>query len=239
MYDAPSAPLSLVPAPGARGAKLCGIWSLIASVTCVGIPIGLVLAICALVMSAKARRLARENPGVYERPTATGLVTGIIGLAMPIVMLPFLGIVSAIAIPALLSQRARARDKSAMENMIGRTGDLVGQYDKLSEAKTPADQIPAALEAYLQQTAGQARNPWDPTAPAYRVHIEVVQGRDRDGMAEEAQSEATVLGQPVWVLELPAPDRYSPGLINPGFLAGAVRLQGQSTTLPVKVVELE
>lgn len=239
MYDAPSAPLSLIPAPGAKGAKLCGIWSIVASLTCVGIPIGLVLAICALVMSAKARRLARENPEVYERPTATGLVTGIIGLAMPVVMLPFLGIVSAIAIPALLSQRSRARDRAAMETMVGRTGDLVGQYDKLSEAKMPSDQIPAALEAYLQQTVGQERNPWDPMTPAYRVHIEVLQGRDRDGMAEEAQSEATVLGQPVWVLELPAPDRYSPGLTNPGFIAGAVRLQGPHTGSSVKVVEIE
>lgn len=245
MYDAPRAPLdpsaSLPPAPGARGAKLCGIWSLVASVTCVGLPIGIVLAIVALVQSAKARRLARENPGYFAPPPATGLVLGIIGLAMPVILLPFIGIVSAIAIPALLSQRARARDKAAMMTMIGRTSDLVGKYDQLSEAKTPPEQIPAALEALLQQDAGSQPNPWAPGTSAVRVHIEVVKGLDRDAMEAEAKSEATDLGQAVWVLELPAPDPYSPGLTNPGYLAGAVRLQSpRGTENPVvKVVDLE
>ncbi|HET8901576.1 MAG TPA: hypothetical protein VFM84_06535, partial [Holophagaceae bacterium] len=143
------APMPLSPAPGARGAKLCGIWSIIAAVTCVGIPVGIVLAIIALVQQAKANRLAKENPDLYERPAATGLVTGIIGLAMPVLMLPFIGIASAIAIPALLSQRARARDKAAMEHVVGRLGDLLGQYDKQRELNTAPEQIPSALEAYL------------------------------------------------------------------------------------------
>ncbi|HEU4952389.1 MAG TPA: hypothetical protein VFT46_10575 [Holophagaceae bacterium] len=244
MYDAPRAPLDpsggLPPAPGARGAKLCGIWSLVASVTCVGLPIGIVLAIVALVQSAKARRLAREYPDHYAAPPATGLVLGIIGLAMPVILVPFIGIVSAIAIPAMLSQRARARDKAAMETMISRTGDLVAKYDALREAHTPDAQIPEALEALLQQSAS-GPNPWNPGAPACRVHLEVVTGLDRDAMEAEAKSEATELGQAVWVLELPAPDPYSPGLTNPGFLAGAVRLQqprGEANPV-VKVVDLD
>ena len=99
------APMPFSPAPGARGAKLCGIWSIIATVTCVGIPVGIVLAIIALVQQAKANRLAKENPDLYERPAATGLVTGIIGLAMPVLMLPFIGVVSAISIPAFVGYR--------------------------------------------------------------------------------------------------------------------------------------
>lgn len=232
--------MSLSPAPGARGAKLCGLWSILASLTCLGIPVGIALAIIALVKQAKAARAARENPDAYEAPTAAGLVMGILGLAMPILMLPFLGIVSAIAIPALLSQRARARDKAAMETLVGRTGDLVGRYDQLSEAKTPADQIPGALEAYLRQATAQERDPWNPALPACRIHIEVVTGLDRDAMEAEAASEAEELGQPVWVLQLPAPDRYSPGLTNPGFLTGAVRLQDSRESNPrVKTVDLE
>ncbi|HET8715364.1 MAG TPA: hypothetical protein VFM16_06045 [Holophagaceae bacterium] len=245
MYDAPRAPLdpsaSLPSAPGARGAKLCGIWSLVASATCVGLPIGIVLAIVALVQSAKARRLAREYPEHYAPTPATGLVLGIIGLAMPVLLLPFIGIVSAIAIPALLSQRARARDLTAKETMIGRTGDLALRYDQLREANTPPEQIPAALETLLQQTAAANRNPWTPSASAVRVHIEVVTGLDRDAMEAEARSEASELGQAVWVLELPAPDPYSPGLTNPGYLAGAVRLQmprGEENPV-AKVVDLE
>lgn len=235
------APMPLSPAPGARGAKLCGIWSIIAAVTCVGIPVGIVLAIIALVQQAKANRLAKENPDLYERPTNAGLITGIVGLAMPVLMLPFIGIVSAIAIPALLSQRARARDKVAVMNMVGRTGDLLGQYDKLSEAKTPVEQIPGALEAWLKQNTDGNLNPWIQGGSAFDYHIELVTGLDRDGMENAARERAGTLGQPVWVLELPAPDKFSPGLTNPGYLAGAVQVQnevrGERTV--VKVVEVE
>lgn len=228
------APMPLSPAPGARGAKLCGIWSLIASATCIGIPIGLVLAIIALVQQAKAKGLAKAHPDAYEQPTATGLVTGIIGLAMPVLMLPFIGIVSAIAIPALLSQRSRARDKAALENMVGRTGDLVGQWDKQRELNTPQDQIPAALEAYLQQATAADKNPWDPATPAFTYHIAVVSNLDEDGMNDRVSSEATTLGQPVFILELPAQG-------HAGYLAGAVRTQTPRAGKEVstKVVEIE
>ena len=251
MIDAPSAPAPLSSAPGAKAAKLCGIWSIIASATCVGIPIGIALAIIALVQQAKAKRLARESPEFYEMPTATGLITGILGLAMPVVMLPFLGIVSAIAIPALLSQRSRARDKAAMMNMITRTGDLVGQCDKLSEAKTPPDQIPAALEAYLQQAGSADKNPWNIAAPAFNAHIEVVSNLDRDEVGQMAEAQATELGQAVWVIELPKSDPFA-GVATPldprvrsgmilGYLAGAVRTQNpvNGSVTVTKVVEIE
>lgn len=229
-------PMPLSPAPGARGAKLCGIWSIIASVTCVGIPIGLVLAIIALVQQAKAKGLAKENPDLYEMPAATGLVTGIIGLAMPVVMLPFIGIVSAITIPALLTQRARARDMAATVNTVKGVGDLEAQYDMLALDKTPPEQIPGALEAWLRQNGAKDHNPWDETrqAPAYDFHIEVLSGLDQDGVQDAAASEATTLGQPLFVIELPANGQ-------PGYLSGAVRLQnGRAGANPfVKTVELE
>lgn len=241
MYDAPQTPLVLEPAPGARGAKLCGIWGIVASFTCIGLPIGLVLAIVALVKQAKANRLAKEDPGLYEKPSAAGLVLGILGLLMPIVLVPFIGIVSAIAIPALLSQRGRARDKAALENMVGRTGDLIGQYDKQAELGTPKAQIPAALETYLKTTTANYKNPWNPALPAYRYQIEVVTGLDREGMEQEAKAQATELGQPIWILELPAPDPYSPGFTTPGFLAGAVQVQNEirGERVMAKVVEVE
>ncbi len=231
MADA-SSPLS--PAPGARGAKLCGIWSLIASATCLGIPIGIVLAIIALVQQAKAKRLAKEHPDFYGQPTATGLVTGILGLAMPVLMLPFIGIVSAIAIPAMLSQRSRARDRAAIENMVGRTGDLVGQWDRQRGMGTAPDQIPAALETYLQQVTAADKNPWDLSTPAFNYHIEVVSGLDHDGMGDMVSTEAATLGQPVFILELPVQG-------HPGYLAGAVRtrMPYEGKAVSAKVVEIE
>lgn len=228
------APLSLAPAPGARAAKLCGIWSLIASVTCVGIPIGVVLAIIALVQQAKAKRLAKENPDHYELPTNTGLVTGILGLAMPVVMLPFIGIVSAIAIPALLSQRSRERDIAVHWNMLKATGDLVGQYDLLAIQKTPLDQVPAALEAWLKKDTAADKNPWDVAAPAFNYHIEVVSDLDEAGMDDRVSAEASALGQPVFIIELPAQGRS-------GYLAGAVRTQTplDGKMVSTNVVEIE
>ena len=238
MYDAPHAPLAAPPAPGAQAAKVCGILSIPLGFLC--FPVGIGLAIVALVQQAKANRLASESPDLYGRPSATGMVTALIGLALaPILVI--IGIISAIAIPALLSQRARARDKAAMDTMIGRTGDLVAKYDALREAHTPDAQIPAGLEALLAKANATDQNPWTPGSPACRVHIEVVTGLDRDAMETEAKSEATDLGQAVWVLELPAPDPYSPGLTNPGFLAGAVRLQQPrgGENVAAKVVDLE
>ena len=49
-----------------------------------------------------------------------------------LLVLAIIGIISAIAIPALLSQRARARDKASISNLDGRIGDLVGQWDRTS-----------------------------------------------------------------------------------------------------------
>ena len=234
MNDAPSAPTFLEPAPGARAAKLCGIWSLVLSFTCVCLPIGFVLAIIALVQQAKAKRMAKEHPDYYETPTATGLVTGIIGLAMPVLMLPFIGIVSAIAIPAMLSQRGRARDKAAIEIMISRTGDLVGQWDNQRTANTPPEQMPQALETYLREHANADRNPWNLAQPAYEAHIEVVSNLDREELEQFSTTEAAELGRPVWVLELPQANR-------PGFIGGAVRTQNaiHGSFVVTKVVEIE
>lgn len=99
------------PAPGAKAGRVCGILAIVLALTCVGIPVAIILGIVALVKTSKAKNLARKYPESYELPSSAGFVLGIVGLCLPIVMLPFAGIVSAIAIPALLSQRAHARDK--------------------------------------------------------------------------------------------------------------------------------
>lgn len=100
--------------PGAKTGRICGILAIILALTCVGIPIAIILGIVAIVKTSKARSLARNNPDTYEIPSSAGLILGIAGLCLPVVMLPFAGIVSAIAIPALLSQRARARDHALL-----------------------------------------------------------------------------------------------------------------------------
>lgn len=109
-YLTPGQAPAKVEAPGARTARICGIAAIVCALTCVGIPIALILGIVALVKASKAKALARSYPETYEMPSAAGMILGIVGLCLPVVMLPFAGIVSAIAVPALLGQRQRARD---------------------------------------------------------------------------------------------------------------------------------
>ena len=101
-------------APGAKAGRICGILAIVLALTCVGIPVAIILGIVAIAKTSKAKGLARSYPETYEMPSSAGLILGIVGLCMPIVMLPFLGIVSAIAIPALLGQRVHARDNALL-----------------------------------------------------------------------------------------------------------------------------
>ena len=77
------APTCLDAAPGARAARLCGLWALIALLPC--LPLATLLATAALVQHGKASRLAREHPERYRTPGNAGLVLGILAL----VLLPF------------------------------------------------------------------------------------------------------------------------------------------------------
>lgn len=80
-----------------------------------------------------------------------------------LLVLAIIGIISAIALPALLGQRARARDKSAVQGTISRIGDLVGQFDKAKEAISNGEttSVKAQIDAYLNTAiAPKDLNPW-------------------------------------------------------------------------------
>src|SRR5690348_5731856 len=77
-----------------------------------------------------------------------------------LLVLAIIGIISAIAIPAMLSQRARARDKASMDHVAGRIADLAGQWDKAREAGLNASQAISSLQTYLKATATKDLNPW-------------------------------------------------------------------------------
>jgi prepilin-type N-terminal cleavage/methylation domain-containing protein len=142
-----------------------------------------------------------------------------------LLVLAIIGIISAIAIPALLSQRARARDKAATENMTGRVGDLVGQYDKLREAGSTA--FATKLSSYLTATAGTDKNPWDAQAPAYAA-VTATTGATKS--AFEANLAAGPLGQAHFFIAPP-----SSGI---GFIGGVVKVQNAingSTTVKKSV----
>jgi prepilin-type N-terminal cleavage/methylation domain-containing protein len=80
-----------------------------------------------------------------------------------LLVLAIIGIISAIAIPALLGQRSRARDKSCMSNVTAIIPDMVAEYDKLKEGGT----TPAAIADFMGTAAlpnipefFTAVNPW-------------------------------------------------------------------------------
>ena len=79
-----------------------------------------------------------------------------------LLVLAIIGIISAIAIPALLGQRARARDKSARGNASGVLADLIGQYDKVKD--TGVSPVWASVigtsTAQLVPQIFTATNPW-------------------------------------------------------------------------------
>ena len=161
---------ALVAAPGAKAAKVCGILAIVFSLTCVGIPVAIILGIVALVQQGKAKRLAKAEPERFLPVPATGLVTGIIGLVLPVFMLPFVGIVSAIAIPALLVQRERAREATVQSNLNVARAQAEAAVQNL-QAKAPG-QVPSQdgiIQSLSQDPQLLAlKNPITPNAPAFQ-----------------------------------------------------------------------
>ena len=158
-----------------------------------------------------------------------------------LLVLAIIGIISAIAIPALLSQRARARDKAAVDNTVSRVGDLVGQWDKFREqGLTPASAI-SSMEAYLTNTGGADKNPWNGTggapSPAFNYTFATVAGTTASAFATNLATNAKPanLGQAQFGYVLPTASG------QPGFFGGTVyvqgKLEGKNTVTKVSSLE--
>ncbi|WP_005031191.1 type II secretion system protein [Holophaga foetida] len=151
-----------------------------------------------------------------------------------LLVLAIIGIISAIAIPALLSQRSRARDKSAISNMTGRVGDLVGQYDKLKEAGSVNTAIAAKLGSYLVATGGADKNPWNPGSAAFTTTVATGTATTQSTAITAAKGLATVKGKAAFGISFP-------GTGTPGFVYGAVLVDNaiQGSTKVAKATAIE
>lgn len=152
-----------------------------------------------------------------------------------LLVLAIIGIISAIAIPALLGQRARARDKSSISNMDGRVGDMVGQYDKLKEAGLATSAIVSSLGKYLVATAGADKNPWDPSLGAFITSVNAIgTGTTQSAALSGIKGLAKVKGQAAFGF-------YAPGVGTPGFIGGAVLIDGKvnGSSIVAKVTAIE
>jgi len=86
-----------------------------------------------------------------------------------LLVLAIIGIISAIAIPALLGQRARARDKSCQANVASIIPDMVATWDKLKEAGSAPTNFATFFgtsTAPIIPAVWTALNPWATTGYA-------------------------------------------------------------------------
>jgi len=80
-----------------------------------------------------------------------------------LLVLAIIGIISAIAIPALLGQRARARDKSAAGNVSTVIPDLVASYDKIKDSAAAPGTMASVVGTSTAPNVPEvftAVNPW-------------------------------------------------------------------------------
>jgi prepilin-type N-terminal cleavage/methylation domain-containing protein len=138
-----------------------------------------------------------------------------------LLVLAIIGIISAIAIPALLSQRARARDKAAQENAAGRVGDLIGQWDKFREKGYSAAQGITSMQNYLKATAAKDKNPWNTTASPFNTTFQLIttQTTASGFTGAMAGATATNMGQGQFAIQVPTGT-------TPGFFGTQVYLNG-------------
>jgi prepilin-type N-terminal cleavage/methylation domain-containing protein len=153
-----------------------------------------------------------------------------------LLVLAIIGIISAIAIPALLGQRARARDKSAQENASGVVGDLVAAYDKAKEVgattnTTATFQAVCLLGTGMTPAVPQvpqmvdAKNPWNGTVAVPKAYNNTFATLgDTLPATTRAMATAADLGQTQTGFLAPVAATSVPGMVGT-----AVYLQGTFT----------
>lgn len=161
-YETPSAPLNpMEPAPGAKASFHLGLWSILLNVLCGCFPVAIPLGVMAIVKHGKAERAAQAEPNRYFPPSPTGKTLGIVGLCLTVVALMVVGMISAIAIPALLGQRQRAQEHMVqsqvmiLKSEIGQEAERI-QMDQGRKA-TPEEVIDVVLAAKVAERNSYAR----------------------------------------------------------------------------------
>jgi hypothetical protein len=173
-YDAPAAALDRLPQPpSAKSSKTFGILGLCSHLLCLlGAPFAIIFGILALVRHSRAKREHAANPEAYAPPRSTGLVTGIVALALLVTVLPATGMVAAISIPALLAQRERARTRAVEYLVYQANAEIARTADEL-RAQTGARPDPeAVVQAVLARPefqAPKAKNPYGGTESPFRL----------------------------------------------------------------------
>jgi len=160
-----------------------------------------------------------------------------------LLVLAIIGIISAIAIPALLGQRARARDKSSIANADSIISDMVAGWDKAKEGGAAitttalfTTNILGTAAAPLVPQFFSAKNPWGTTNLGYAA---LIAETDNLGAATKAAAATTNMGQ-VQSGFLPVA-AGAPGLVSSAVYVNNSFLDstGTATNIYIKVAGLE
>lgn len=172
MYETPGSPLvPTEPAPGAKASFHLGLWSILLNALCGCFPVAIPLGIAAIVKHGKAESAAQAEPDRYAAPASTGKVLGIVGLCLTLFAFAWMGMVSAVAIPALLGQWEKARARAVQSRVVEAAGESMRVADDLlakDGRRADPEQVVAEVLAEPQMQLPRAQNPYRPQAPAFR-----------------------------------------------------------------------
>jgi type IV pilus assembly protein PilA len=133
-----------------------------------------------------------------------------------LLVLAIIGIISAIAIPALLGQRARARDKASIANLDSVIADGIGAWDKQRESGVTASTAITTVTTGITTGHSGDKNPWNTAVAAYSISGTAVTSK-ATASAFIATLAGSVMGTVKIAYQLPATSL-------PGFIGGAVLL---------------
>ena len=119
-----------------------------------------------------------------------------------LLVLAIIGIISAIAIPALLGQRSRARDKSSQTNCVSIVADLVSSYDRAREASTDVSSVGLFTTNIIGDATTSmvpmvwvSKNPWAAAATGSAYNRTVVTETDSVGTTTKGGATSAAKGQ--------------------------------------------
>lgn len=182
-------------------------------------------AVSCAILARKARARVKEHPGSFRAPGAAGSV--MVGLAMLVFFAAVIGI------PALRGGH-RPHHKTSAAQLGEFVGNLPANLEVLRRDGVAEEALAAKLSEQLRREGAQARNPYDPSSPAFVGEIKVMEGAERPDLEGDAQARAVRRGLVVLSIRLP-------GHSSPGCVAGAVRVRapGEPERILAKSLEFD
>jgi prepilin-type N-terminal cleavage/methylation domain-containing protein len=158
-----------------------------------------------------------------------------------------IGILTAIALPVFINQRAVSRDRASVSNMVNKLDDVMVNVSQELQAAVPSSAIMTNVSALLN--ADKSVNPWSNGSPAYSGISVAQQGAsDLDPVASTTAAMTTLntsatsaaaglaTGQVSYYCSFPLPATAAFAAL-PGFIAGAVNTKNSG--IQVKIVAFE